>query len=113
MGGPLSSGKQRTPNRIRFPCDDRQKGPGGAGGDSPTVLPMFQSPFAETEQLGKLALRKGDLLPDRLDIDCLRHVYFTAMVFLAFGKGEGLSGTLDHALARGWFPFHFDFLVYL
>jgi len=37
--------------------------------------------------------------------------YLTAVVYLALGEGERLSGALDHSLARGWFRlFHFNFL---
>ena len=52
------------------------------------MLPMFQGAFAQTEQLGKLALRKGDLFPDRPDIDVIWNVDFAAVVFLAPGEGE-------------------------
>jgi hypothetical protein len=44
-----ASGKQRTPNRVRFTCDYCQEGPSGAAGDSPPMLPMFQGSFAQTE----------------------------------------------------------------
>jgi hypothetical protein len=105
-------GKQRATNRVRFTRDYCQERPSGPTGDSSAMLPMFQGPFAQTEQLGELALRKRDLLPDRLDIDVIWDVYLTAMVFLALGEGERLSGTLDHSLARSQFPLlHFDSLL--
>ena len=44
-----TSGKQCTPNRVRFTCDYCQEGPSGAAGDSPPMLPMFQGSFAQTE----------------------------------------------------------------
>jgi hypothetical protein len=75
------------------------------------MLPVFQGPFAQTEQLGKLGLRQGDLPPDGFDIDVIWDVYLTAVALLAFGESERLFGALDHSSAGSWFPLvHLDSL---
>jgi len=72
---------------------------------------MFQRSFAQTEQFGKLALRQGDLFPDRSNIDVCRDMY-RAAIFFSLGESECLSGTLDHPLSRGWFLLvHLDSLA--
>jgi hypothetical protein len=48
-------------------------------------------------------MREGDFFPDRLDINIVWHVNFTAMAFFAFGESKRLSGALDHSFARSWF----------
>ena len=75
------------------------------------MLPMFLGPFAETEQFGEFPLRKGDSLPDRLDIDIMWDVHLAAVVFFGSGESERLPGALDHSLSRSCFPLlHFDSL---
>ncbi len=69
------------------------------------MFPMFQGPFTQTEQLGKFALRKGDPLPDRLDINVIWDVYFTAVILPALGECERFFGTRDHSLACRRFRF--------
>ena len=64
------------------------------------MLPMFQGSFAQAEQLGKITLRKGDLLPNRLDIDIIWDMHVASVVFAALGERQRLSGALDHSLTR-------------
>lgn len=63
------------------------------------MFPVFQGPFAQTEQLGKFALRKGDLLPNSLDINVVWNVYFTAVIPPAFGECESFLGARNHSFA--------------
>lgn len=93
--------QKRATHSVGLARDHSEKRARGAAGNSPTVLPVFQGALAQTKEMGKFALRKSDLLPDRLHVDLVRHVDFTAIV-LASGECLGLSGTLDHSLARGW-----------
>jgi hypothetical protein len=70
---------------------------------------MLQGPFAQTEQLGEFALRKGYLFPNRFDIDVVWDVCLTAVILPALGESERLSGTLDHSSARRQLPLpHLD-----
>ena len=76
------------------------------------MLPMFQGPFAQTEQPGKFALRKGDPFPDGLDINVVWNVYFTAGILPALGECERFFGARNHSFARSWFPLlHLDSLL--
>jgi hypothetical protein len=76
------------------------------------MFPVFQGPFAQPEQLGKFALRKGDPLPDRFDINVVWNVYFTAVILPAFGECERFLGTRNHSFACRPFRFlHRDSLL--
>src|SRR5262249_27590146 len=107
-----SLGQQRTPNRVGLACDNCQEGPSRAAGNPAPMLPMFQSPLAQTEQLRKFALRKRAPLPDLPHIDLSRDVYFAAVIFLALRESQRLSCALDYPFARGWFSLlHLDLIV--
>ena len=75
------------------------------------MLPMFQGPFAQTEQFGKFPLRKRDPLSDRLDIDVVWDVYLTAVIPPPLGECQRFPGARNHSFACCRFPLlHFDFL---